>query len=194
MSEHEKTASELPPQVDDDLENEGFLQRWSRRKRDAGRTPEPVAEVSDETAPVDADAEEPPAEPLLTDEDMPPLETLDQDSDFSPFLSAGVSEALRRKALRKLFLSPKFNVRDGLCEYDHDYTGFTPLGDVITADMRLVGERLKEKARQKAEQWLDAKARELAAEEPKDATAVRGDPSQKSVDGTDSTDHEASSS
>jgi hypothetical protein len=38
--------------------------------------------------------------------------------------------------LRKLFHSPKFNVRDGLDDYDLDFTNPEPLGDIITAEMR----------------------------------------------------------
>ena len=74
-----------------------------------------------------------------------------RDSDYSGFLSQGVSEELRNKALRKLFLSPQFNVVDGLDDYCEDFTSFELLGDVITADMRheleMEAERAKEKIR-----------------------------------------------
>ncbi|WP_025770872.1 DUF3306 domain-containing protein [Thioalkalivibrio sp. HK1] len=75
-------------------------------------------------------------EKILTDADMPPIETLDEHSDYSGFLSPGVSEELRRRALRKLFLSAAFNVRDGLDDYDDDFTSFEALGDMVTADMK----------------------------------------------------------
>ena len=67
---------------------------------------------------------------------MPPLESLGPDSDYSGFLSRGVSEALRRKALARLFRSPAYNVVDGLDDYAEDFTKFAPLGDIVTADMR----------------------------------------------------------
>ncbi len=38
--------------------------------------------------------------------------------------------------MRKLFHSPKFNVRDGLDDYDLDYTNPEPLGNIVTAEMR----------------------------------------------------------
>ncbi|MCW8885607.1 MAG: DUF3306 domain-containing protein, partial [Motiliproteus sp.] len=60
----------------------------------------------------------------LTDEDMPDIETLTEDSDYSGFLSEGVSEALKRKAMRKLFHLPEFNIRDGLNDYDDDFSIF----------------------------------------------------------------------
>ena len=74
--------------------------------------------------------------------ELPDLEQLDQDSDYSAFLTPGVDAALRKRALRKLFSSPKFNVFDGLDTYRDDFTSFPPLGDVVTADMRHHLERL----------------------------------------------------
>lgn len=150
-----------------EAEEQGFLQRWSQRKLDAEREPprESTADA-DDGASASADAEIPEEVPL-TDADMPPLESLDQDSDFSLFMSAGVSEALRRKALRKLFHGPKFNIRDGLCDYDDDYSGMSPLGDIVTAEMRRARERLEERARQKAAEWID--------EQPDDVSLAKND-------------------
>jgi len=49
----------------------------------------------------------------------------------------------QRLTLRKLFLSPEFNRRDGLDDYSGDYRSFEPLGDVVTATVRHQMERLK---------------------------------------------------
>lgn len=122
---------------------QGFLTRWSRRKHDArvvadaveeqpppselSPDPQQPAPVRDEGAP-------------LTDADLPPLETLGEDSDYSGFLSPDVNEALRRRALRQLFASSQFHVRDGLDDYDDDYRNFESLGGIFTADM---GHRLE---------------------------------------------------
>ncbi len=67
---------------------------------------------------------------------MPDIDSLDDDSDYSGFLSPGVSEALRKQALRRMFHSAAFNVCDGLDDYDEDFTSFEKLGDIVTADMR----------------------------------------------------------
>lgn len=67
---------------------------------------------------------------------MPALDSLTEDSDYRGFLSPKVSEALRRKALRILFHGPTFNIRDGLDDYDEEFTHFAKLGDIVTADMR----------------------------------------------------------
>ena len=71
--------------------------------------------------------------PLLGDADMPPLDSLGPESDYSGFLSPGVSEELRRLALRKLFHSPLFNVTDGLDDYDDDFTSFAVLREAFHA-------------------------------------------------------------
>lgn len=95
-------------------------------------------------------------EPLLSDADMPPIESLNAHSDISDFLNKGVSAALRRAALRHVFQQPEYNIRDGLNDYDGDYTVFEPLGDTVTSDMKWHIAR-KERDRLAAE----ARAREL---------------------------------
>lgn len=113
--------------------DDSLIARWSRRKQ-AVRD----EELSRQT-PADIDVTDPPvvAEPRqLCDADMPPLDSLTEDSDYRGFLSPRVSESLRRQALRQLFHGPSFNVRDGLDDYDEEYTHFTGLGDIVTADMR----------------------------------------------------------
>ena len=134
-------------------EAEPFLARWSRLKQDSraegasGSESDPAAEGGPAAAPAAPlpDPAPEPASKLLTDEDMPPVESLTDDGDYSGFLSAGVSELLRRKALRRLFSSSKFNVTDGLDDFAEDYTQFAPLGDVVTADMKHRMERLLDK-------------------------------------------------
>ena len=95
-----------------------------------------------------------------TDADMPPIESLDENSDYSQFLSPKVSQTLRSVALRKLFHMAGFNVRDGLDDYDEDFTHFEPLGNTITADMRYRMEREKEKERQRLAREAEAEAAE----------------------------------
>jgi hypothetical protein len=138
------------------LDAEGPLRRWAQRRRDVAREaqaearrrgiPEEAPEVRQSTddSPGPAAVEE----EALTDEDMPSLDTLGEDSDYSGFLSPGVSEALRRRALRKLFSSAAFNIPDGLDDYDDDFTSFAALGDIVTSDMKHQAEVEAERARQ----------------------------------------------
>ena len=100
-----------------------------RRESDDHRIPAPAdAASSPPQRPEEPQAEERPP--------LPELHTLTGQSDVSAFLDPEVDESLRRAALRRVFLSPAFNVVDGLDDYDDDFTRFEPLGDIVTADMR----------------------------------------------------------
>jgi len=128
----------------DSANEEDFLHRWSRRKLAAHQdaTEPSQDELADSKTEID---------PLPTDADMPPIETLTEDSDYSGFLSPGVSEALRKQALRKLFHSASCNICDGLDDYDEDFTKFAELGDIITADMKHQLEMEAQRIRELAE-------------------------------------------
>jgi len=166
-------------------DKESALSRWSRRKLEADQlalvveeSASPDIETSLSTADqVTADTE---AKPVLTDADMPDIETLNEDSDFSGFMSAGVSDKLRNLALRKLFKAPVFNIRDGLDEYDEDYTYFEKLGDIVTCDMKHQIE-MQELKRREAEE-AEAAAAELDEIEDDIETmeATEDDPEEQS--------------
>lgn len=71
-----------------------------------------------------------------------------QAHDDPPAGPAASRTVMRQQALRELFHSPKFNVRDGLDDYAGDYNAYTPLGtDIVTADRR---HRLERQAEQPA--------------------------------------------
>lgn len=52
---------------------------------------------------------------------LPDIDQLDESSDYSAFMAPGVSSGLRRQALRKLWTTGDYNLRDGLNDYDHDF-------------------------------------------------------------------------
>ncbi len=113
----------------DEGSGEGFSSRWSRRKRDARvKEPvEPLAPGGPEKAPAQpvalAAGETSGSSPGPEVPDLPDPDTLDADADFTVFLKEGVPEALRRRALRRLWrLNPVFANLDGLNDYDDDYT------------------------------------------------------------------------
>jgi len=104
---------------DKELET-GFLSRWSKRKLEQ---PEPATE------------------PELTDSHAPVVETVEQaETESSEELPVwqrdDVDAETKRQALRALFKKPEFNQRDGLNEYDDDFTQFASLGDVVTHEMK----------------------------------------------------------
>jgi len=131
------------------MSDEGFLKRWSRRKRTeklsargegaekaapgpvaqsaegAPRSPSPaesgIAGGADASpsVPQPAKGDDGPIDPAT----LPPLESLGADSDYRMFLKKGVPEALRIAALRKAWMTDPF-IRDfrGPAEYALDYT------------------------------------------------------------------------
>ena len=113
-----------------DPRDDGFVGRWSRRKR-AARAGEPA---SAEAAPPEA-AGPPGSAATETEGDpeviarLPDLERADDNTDFTVFLQQGVPEALRRQALRKLWrVNPVLANLDGLNDYDEDYTQLAAWG------------------------------------------------------------------
>jgi len=151
-------------------DDEGFLARWSRHKQAGYRNQEHPSAAGPQSLP----GEPPPADDpqqatpqrQLADADMPPVDSLDEKSDYAAFMSPGVSEPLRAKALRKLFHLPGLHVPDGLDDYDDDFTQFAKLGDIITHEM----ERMLVRERQAADASEAASApAQVAAESEADA-------------------------
>jgi ribosomal protein L12E/L44/L45/RPP1/RPP2 len=180
--EKTRAAGGAPPDA------EPFLQRWSRRKvlaRQGGEAPDeaPESQPPVESSPVaTGDATEAP--------ELPDLGSLDANSDYSAFMAQGVDDSLRREALRKLFRSPKFNVLDGLDDYCEDFTKWTELGGIVTADMKfhleraakLAGEVLEDEAERGA-----AGAAAVATSPPASGSAP-AEPQRQDEEGTE--DHE----
>jgi len=183
--------------LDDDGTKESFASRWSRKKKaervqaniDQAEQPEapsiplntvlPSESTGRMTTAVEADrlkAEQEASDAphvVLTDEDMPDVETLGEGSDYKGFMSPGVSDKLRKLALRKLFAGAGFNIRDGLDDYDEDFTNFEPLGDIVTCDMKHRAE-VEEEKRQKALAEAEA-AEEKALAESEEVSSKESD-------------------
>jgi hypothetical protein len=131
-------------------EQEKFLDRWSRRKRDAADEPAPVA-AKDATAaplPLAAGANAPAAEVPFDPASLPPIESISANSDIRAFLQPGVPSDLSRAALRRAW-STDPAIRDfiGLVENGWNFNdpdgipGFGPInaGDVAQLLARVVG-------------------------------------------------------
>ncbi len=62
-------------------------------------------------------------EEILTELELPDPDTLNQGDDFSAFMAKAVPERIKRRALRKLWLSnPALANLDGLVDYGEDFT------------------------------------------------------------------------
>ncbi len=65
--------------------------------------------------------------------DLPPIDSLTKDSDFTPFFAQNVPEFLKRQAYRVLWRSnPIFNFRDGLDDYDEDFSLAKLVGKIVS--------------------------------------------------------------
>ncbi len=148
-------------------EREGPLARWSRLKRRSrsarsgrrgGAAPVTVANVDpgfpaatapEGGVPAVAPGEDTPAGGDAA-KDLPPVDGLDKDSDYTPFLGEGVPEKLARAAMRKLWRSdPIFAFRDGLDDYDEDFTIIETIAKAVTSKAGKAKARAK-KAKAKA--------------------------------------------
>lgn len=168
----------------------GFLDRWSRRKlASAGKALLADAPVTGEaSAPVAqdvlvpagprpalaADAGVAAAAPSAVEAQLPAVEGLTLASDFTAFLKDEVSEALRRKALQKLFADPHFNRMDGLDIYIDDYSLPDPIPPEAMAKLK------------SAREWLMANEAEVEVVEAE--TAAEADAFALPADRTDAAD------
>ena len=125
-------------------EPEGFLARWSRRKRE-GEDPPPVGDrdashaAATETSKVQPHVQSGPAEatePSVDIAKLPPIESITAATDVRAFLAPGVPVELTRAALRRAWATDPA-IRDfiGLAENQWDFTvpggapGFGPAPD-----------------------------------------------------------------
>lgn len=168
-------------------DGEGFLQRWSRRKRDdAEALDENLVEVEETGENVVAIATERDGEGAAViekPEENPELvanretaEAIDIDgltyeSDFTVFMKQGVPDALKNAALRKLWRSnPILAVVDGLNDYDINYR----VSDKILTNFQSaykVGRGYADKAEEIAAE-MEAKSAQLALEREAEAEAM----------------------
>ncbi len=121
-------------------EPEKFLDRWSRRKREAADEsksdlPAPVEAADAATAPPpDGEAKQAAAEDAFDPASLPPIESITAESDVRAFLKPGVPPELTRAALRRAW-SADPAIRDfiGLVENGWDFNdpygvpGFGPM-------------------------------------------------------------------
>jgi hypothetical protein len=118
-----------------DEHEQGFLSRWSRRKLD-----QDSAEEEQSLTPATE-------EPVETVEASDQITDTDSEQEKPIWQRDDVDEETRKSALRALFRKPEFNVRDGLNEYDDDFTKFASLGNVVTHEMKRMLKLAEEKTR-----------------------------------------------
>jgi hypothetical protein len=129
--------------------DEKFLSRWSRRKR------EDRAQVQEEKKPAVAEGKK---------EDLPPplpaVESLTPQSDFSGFMHPKVADSLRRVALKKLFADPHFNVPDLNEAYSGDWTVGEPISEEFLKTLNQAKTHLFKEDEKKVEEIVEEQLKE----------------------------------
>ncbi len=164
-----------------------FFSRWSQRKLDES-TDEPLeaqqtleeieltsTEASSATSSIDAETSESLDRETLenesseTNEDAHSVDSqaidsqkvtseTTEDLSVAQLLVSGASESVKKAALRKLFLSEEFNVRDGLDDYDDDYSNLKSLSEGVAETLRdWVKDKTEEEITPEEEQVIDNK-------------------------------------
>ena len=123
---------------------EGFLGRWSQRKRavregkalELDELPQvPVAKPLSVLTPPVAPVPAPPATPLPPPPSLEDVQQLTTESDFKPFAARNVAPEVRNAAMKKLFSDPHYNVMDRLDTYIDDYSKPDPLPESMLRKM-----------------------------------------------------------
>ncbi len=127
-------------------DEQNFLRRWSRLKRQPAANPDVSGAHSE----------------------LPALEALTFESDFGAFMRAKVDEGVKRAALKKLFSDPRFNVMDGLDVYIDDYSIEDPIPPGMLAQLQhaqttLFGPAAEEKAEEEPKPEEGAGTQPLAS-------------------------------
>ena len=108
------------------MSEDDIFARWSRRKRavaaEEAPKSEPVPEPQDELS-----------EPELLEQlGLPDPDTLQEGDDFAAFMRDNVPQFLRKRALKRLWLSnPALANLDGLVDYGEDFTDAAMVPEVL---------------------------------------------------------------
>ena len=160
---------------------------WERRK--AAVRAEEKAERRVEQAKQDAREQEElearPDEEILAKLDLPDPDTLKEGDDFSAFMSKAVPERLRRRALRKLWLSnPVLANLDELVDYGEDFTDASLVVDNLQTTYQ-VGKGMLAHIQAQADETADPEEEEMAEEaspEGQSAEPARLEPVRETAD------------
>ena len=104
---------------------ESRLQRWARKKAEAGKPAEPVPPAMTPSLTREQELalnEALPEQEVLAKYHLPDPDTLELGADITGFMRKEIPELLRRKATGTVENQPGTGVLDGLNDYDEDYT------------------------------------------------------------------------
>ena len=133
-----------------------FFSRWSQRKldesTDESQETEQTLEITESSSEISSGQSNASSEIEQVDTEASTETTLssagaeeatdvqglapEEDVSVAQLLVSEASESVKKAALRKLFLSEEFNVRDGLDDYDDDYSNLKSLGEGVADTLR----------------------------------------------------------
>ncbi|OEE11527.1 hypothetical protein OAY_08890 [Vibrio cyclitrophicus ZF205] len=142
-----------------------FFSRWSQRKldesTDESQETEQTLEITESSSEISSGQSN--TETTLSSagaEEATDVQGLAPEEDVSvaQLLVSEASESVKKAALRKLFLSEEFNVRDGLDDYDDDYSNLKSLSEGVAETLRdWVKDKTEEETTLEEEQVIDNK-------------------------------------
>ncbi|WP_394125505.1 DUF3306 domain-containing protein [Vibrio hepatarius] len=116
-----------------------FLSRWSKRKLE-GDEAEQLSEPVEAAAPAVEDVESIEDFPVVESAEyttaIESTDTLESEGSVAALLASEAESAVKKVALRKLFLSGEFSTVDGLNDYDHDYKAVKSLSTEVASKLR----------------------------------------------------------
>ena len=155
-----------------------FFSRWSQRKldesTDESQETEQTLEITESSSEISSGQSNASSEIEQVDTEASTETTLssacaeeatdvqglapEEDVSVAQLLVSEASESVKKAALRKLFLSEEFNVRDGLDDYDDDYSNLKSLSEGVAETLRdWVKDKTEEETTLEEEQVIDNK-------------------------------------
>ena len=183
-------------------DDEGFLKRWSRLKQDgekaepeepgAERSPLPARGESDDAAEggevEDAATRDEIDEAASQELELPDIDSLDKDSDYTAFMREGVPDALRRRALRKLWLSdPVLANLDGLNDYDEDFAALFQTVSEVTQKVSDAARSMADDSEGEEKEGEEEETVEEGVERPEDEAPPGAEGVREQVEAADAT-------
>lgn len=116
-----------------------FISRWSKRKLDGEIEDNVETEVpsqSSHASEADANTDESRNVTLDNDGEEDSEQKTGEETSVAALLASEAESAIKKAALRKLFLSGEFSEVDRLNDYDHDYKSVKSLSSEVAAKLR----------------------------------------------------------
>ncbi len=114
-----------------------FFNRWSKKKLEGESVSqdEPLAELDQDVVKTESEITGEPEAAI--EQSSQEVEATEQpETNIASLLASEAESAVKKAALRKLFLSGQFSEVDGLNDYDHDYKAVKSLSSDVAEKLR----------------------------------------------------------